>query len=151
MADRQRIVQVMNNLLANAARHSPVSAPIRVTAVHQDVHVAISVSDEGRGVPPDLLPHLFRKHARVGGDRGIRGSGLGLAICKGLVEAHGGRIRAESAGDGLGARFTFTIPVAADAGIGAATGIVRSSSHTPREDQAQTRILVVDDDPQTLR
>ena len=151
MADRQRIIQVMNNLLANAARHSPVSAPIRITAVHEDVHVAVSVSDEGRGVPPDLLPHLFRKHARVGGDRGIRGSGLGLAICKGLVEAHGGRIRAESEGDGLGARFTFTIPVASDAGIDAATGIVRSSPPFPREDQGQTRILVVDDDPQTLR
>ena len=89
----------------------------------------------------------FRKYARGGGDRGIRGSGLGLAICKGLVEAHGGRIRAESGGTGLGTRFTFTLPVAEDA----ATGFVRSSSRPPREERERTRILVVDDDPQTLR
>ncbi len=151
MADRQRIVQVMSNLLSNAARYSSASAPIRINAAHEDVHVAISISDEGRGVPPDLLPHLFRKHVRVGEDRGIRGSGLGLAICKGLVEAHGGRIKAESAGSGLGTRFTFTIPVADEAGIGAAPGSARSGSRSPRMDRERTRILVVDDDPRTLR
>ena len=80
-------------------------------------------------MPADLLPHLFRKHAAVGGEepeRGIGGSGLGLAICKGLVEAHGGRIRAESGGGGQGTRFTFTIPVAGEAGNGAAPGAARS-------------------------
>ena len=147
MADRGRIVQVLTNLLSNAARHSPESSPIRVAAEREGVHVAISVSDKGQGIPLDQLPHLFRKSARVGGDRGIRGSGLGLAICKGLVEAHGGRIRAESGGTGLGTRFTFTIPVVEDA----ATGLARSSSRPPREEGERTRILVVDDDPQTLR
>ena len=151
MADRQRIVQVINNLLANAARYSPESAPIQIAAVHEEVHVAVSITDEGRGVPADLLPHVFRKHVRVDGDRGIRGSGLGLAICKGLVEAHGGRIWAESEGDGLGARFTFTIPVAEKAGAGAATGFDKSASYSSRTDRERTRILVVDDDPQTLR
>ena len=147
MADRQRIVQVLNNLLSNAARSSPESSPIRITAVRKDVHVAISVSDEGRGVPPKLLPHLFQKHARVGSDRGLGGSGLGLAICKGLVEAHGGRIRAGSGEGGRGARFTFTLPVAEDAGFGAAEGLSRSAF---RPTQNRTCILVVDDDPQTL-
>ena len=151
MADRQRIVQVINNLLSNAARHSPESAPIRIGAVHEDVYVAISISDEGRGVPADMLTHLFRKHVRMGGDRGLRGSGLGLAICMGVVEAHGGRIWAESEGLGLGARFTFTIPVADDAGSGSATGFVQSGTHSPHKDRQRTRILVVDDDPQTLR
>jgi len=147
MADRRRIVQVMNNLLSNAGRFSTESAPIRVAAVHQGVEVAISVSDEGEGMPPELLPQLFRKHVRMGGDRGIRGSGLGLAICKGLVEAHGGRIRAESAGSGLGTRFTFTIPVAEDTGAGS----VRPASHPRRVGQEDVPVLVVDDDPQTLR
>ena len=147
MADRGRIVQVLTNLLSNAARHSPEASPIRVAAERKGVHVAISVSDKGQGVPLDQLPHLFRKYARGGGDRGIRGSGLGLSICKGLVEAHGGRIRAESGGTGLGTRFTFTIPVVEDA----ATGLARSSSRPPREEGERTRILVVDDDPQTLR
>ena len=67
MADRQRIVQVLNNLLSNAARHSPESSPIRISATVDGVHVAISVSDEGRGVPLEQLPHLFRKHAGLAG------------------------------------------------------------------------------------
>ena len=75
-------------------------------------HVAIWVRDEGRGIEPERIPQLFRKH---GGDgSGGVGGGLGLAICKGLVEAHGGRIRAESDGPGQGACFTFTVPVAAE-------------------------------------
>ena len=152
LADRQRIVQVLNNLFSNASRHAPESSPIRVSAVRDGVHVAISVADEGRGVPPERLPQLFRKHARVGdGEGGIGGTGLGLAICKGLVEAHGGRIWAESGGAGQGTRFTFTMPVAEEAGNGAATGLARSPSRAPREEREQTRILVVDDDPQTLR
>ena len=153
MADRQRIVQVLNNLLANAAAHSPGSAQIRVAALRDGVQVAISVADEGRGVPPERLPHLFRKYGgRRDGDRGLRneGSGLGLSICKGLVEAHGGRIRAESDGTGQGTRFTFTIPVAEEAA--AAAVVPTGRSHPPRERPAEkTRILVVDDDPQMLR
>ena len=95
MADRRRIVQVLNNLFANAARHAPESTCIRVSAVREGGHVAVAVADEGRGVAPELLARLFDKHA---GDGSKAGYGLGLAICKGLVEAHGGRIRAESDG-----------------------------------------------------
>ena len=149
LVDRGRIVQVLNNLLANAARHSPESSAIGVTATHDSVHVAISVSDEGRGVAPDRLPHLFRKRARDGDkDRGFGGNGLGLVICKGLVEAHGGRIWAESGGLGRGSHFIFTVPVAEDSGRGAA---VPSRSRPSRDTPGQTRVLVVDDDPQTLR
>ena len=154
LADRRRIVQVLNNLFSNASRHAPESSPIRVAAVRDGVHVAISVSDEGRGVPPDLLPYLFRKHARIGArdqERGIGGSGLGLAICKGLAEAHGGRIRAESGGKGRGTRFTFTIPVAEQPGNVVAADLARSSVRSPRKGRERRRILVVDDDPQTLR
>ena len=144
MADRERIVQVLNNLLSNAARHSPTNSPIGVEAAREDAYVAISVSDEGRGIAPDRLPHLFRKRASPTG-----GTGLGLAICKGLVEAHGGRIRAESGGTGQGARFTFTIPAAGEAAPEAAP----SSAPSGRAGRqgAKGRILVVDDDPQTLR
>ena len=70
LADRRRIVQVLNNLLSNAARHAPESSPIRVAAAREEAHIAASVSDEGRGVAPELLPHLFRKHA--GGGAGPR-------------------------------------------------------------------------------
>ena len=153
MADRRRVVQVLNNLLSNASRHSPDGSPIHVAAAPDGVYVKISVSDEGQGVPPEQLPHLFGKHAGVaGGDRGRgeKGYGLGLAICKGLVEAHGGRIWAESGGLNQGTRFTFTIPVAGAAGE-AATGRAARRSRSPAEGRKRPRILLVDDDPQTLR
>ena len=154
LADRRRIVQVLSNLFSNASRSSPDSSAIRVTAMREDVHVAVTVADDGRGVPADRLPHLFRKFSRIDGEdrgRGIRGAGLGLAICKGLVEAHGGRIRAESDGAGLGARFTFTLPVAEQAGQGAATGSAWTPARSRRAGVQGTRVLVVDDDPQTLQ
>ena len=152
MADRERIVQVLNNLLSNAARHSPESSPIEVEAAREGAHVAVSVSDQGRGVPPELLRQLFRKHValtRGNLGHGTAASGLGLAICKGLVEAHGGRIRAESAGLAKGARFTFTLPVAEGGGVRAEPR--PAAKDAPREPAAKPRILVVDDDPHTLR
>ncbi|MYB91781.1 MAG: response regulator [Rhodothermaceae bacterium] len=144
MADEQRIVQVLNNLFSNASLHAPESSVIHVGAVRDGVHVVISVTDEGQGVSPEQLPYLFRKYTGDG-DR-PRGVGLGLAICKGLVEAHGGRIRAENAGPGRGTRFTFTIPLVEEAGHGA----MEASTHRRRADQRKPLILAVDDDPQFL-
>ena len=149
MADRRRIVQVIGNLLSNAARHSPEWSDIHVLAERDGLHVAFSVADEGIGIAADRLPHLFGKFSPTGDDGGRQtaGAGLGLAICKGIVEAHGGRIRAESDGPGMGARFTFTIPAVDEAGAGQA----RSSAGSHGAEREQARILVVDDDPQTLR
>ena len=148
MADPRRIVQVLNNLFANAARHAPEPTPIRVAAVREDAHVAVSVSDEGAGVAPERLPHLFSKHA--GARQGATAShGLGLAISKGLVEAHGGRIRAESPGAGRGATFTFTVPVAGAPGAAAAGHAAGPPAAADRD--GPPRILVVDDDPKMLR
>ena len=147
LADRRRIVQALANLLAYAARHSGESSPIRVSAVEEGAHVAVSVAARGRGVPAERLPHLFRRYAREGGeDRGgdPDGSGLGLAVCKGIVEAHGGRIRAESGERGAGIRFTFTIP--REEGAGPPRPATRS-----RRSARRTRVLAVDDDPQALR
>ena len=152
MADRQRVEQVLSNLLANAARQAPESSPIRVAAERDGVHVAVSVADEGRGIPPERLAQLFRKYsAGPGGEPGAGtvGSGLGLAICRGLVEAHGGRIRAESGGPGRGARFTFTLLVAGDTPVGASGAA--PDRPAPRQGREPDAILVVDDDPHTLR
>ena len=151
MADSQRIVQVLHNLFSNAARNSPASSPINVAAHQEGAHIAISVSDEGRGVSPELLPHLFEKYTGFSKDaeQGTEGFGLGLAICKGLVEAHGGRIRAESDGVGLGARFTFTVPVAEETIIDDI--VPNNGSDKPQTASGSGRILVVDDDPQALR
>ena len=113
LADRERIVQVLNNLLANAARAAPDSSPIRIGAEAEGVYVAVWVADEGRGMEPARLARLFaRRSASPEGVGRAPGCGLGLAICKGLVEAHGGRIRAESGGVGSGLRVTFTVPAA---------------------------------------
>ena len=111
MADGRRIVQLLNNLLSNATRHALESMPIRIAAAREDAHVAVLVSDQGSGEAPERLPHLFSKHTGPG-QGATAGHGPELAICKGLVEAHGGRIRAESPGAGRGTTVTFTIPVA---------------------------------------
>ena len=152
MADRQRIVQVLSNLLSNAARYSPESSTIRVAAARDGVHVMISVADEGRGVPPELLPRLLRKYTGFVGaeaDHGFQGSDVGLAVCKGLVEAHGGRIGASSDGVSQGATFTFTVPVAEEAGDVAASAQIPPRS--PREGSESKPILVVYNDLRTLR
>ena len=144
MADEQRIVQVLNNLFSNASLHAPESSVIHVGAVRDGAYVAISVTDEGQGVAPEQLPYLFRKY--TGGGGRPQGVGLGLAICKGLVEAHGGRIRAENVGPGQGVRFTFTIPLVEEAGNGA----MEAPTHRLRADRRKPLVLAVDDDPQFL-
>ena len=150
MADGRRIIQVLNNLLSNAARYSHEASAIGVSAVREGYHVAVSVTDEGRGIAAERLPHLFRKFSRIDGEdrrRDIGGSGLGLAICKGIVEAHGGRIWAESDGPGLGSRFTFTVPAVEEA----VTLPAPPSRWRKTKTRERPRILCVDDDPQTLR
>ena len=149
MADRQRIVQVISNLLSNAAKHSPASSPIGVRVVRKELHVAVSVTDRGRGIPAHRLRHVFNKYASPDSEnrgRHLTGSGLGLAICKGIVEAHGGRIWAESDGPGLETRFTFTIPAVGESP--AEPRPVKASA--PRETGERTPILAVDDDPNAL-
>ena len=155
IADQRRIVQVLNNLLTNAAQHSPDAAPVVVRAAHDGIHIAISVEDQGNGIAAECLPHLFRKFSRaeVGEEETheFGGTGLGLAICRGIVETHGGRIWAESDGLGQGSRFTFTIPVAAEAPEDADDKSAAPHAHVAPESEARPRVLVVDDDPQTLR
>ncbi len=148
MADRRRIGQVIGNLLSNASRHSPESSAIFISAAQRGIHVEVSVADLGRGIPEERLPHLFRRFSPSGDGETGGDTGLGLSICRGIVEAHGGRIWAESDGPGLGAKFTFTLPaveVATDVSVPA------PSPRTRRATKDRVRILVVDDDPQALR
>ena len=139
MADEERIVQVLNNLITNAARHSPESSVIEVGAAREGEAVALWVSDEGRGIEPERLPSLFRPYS-MGETSGF---GLGLIIAKGLVEAHGGRIKVESKGLGFGTRVTFTLPTAKEA--------IETELRAPSRVSSPASILVVEDDPHMLR
>lgn len=107
--DYVEIDQVLSNLVENALRYTPPGTEITVTVRIEDAAVRIEVEDAGPGIPPALLPHLFEPFYRAPGAGD--GSGLGLAVAKGLVEAHGGAIRAENRPEG-GARFVFTLPLA---------------------------------------
>ena len=152
MGDKSRIMQVLGNLLSNAARHSPESSAISVSATPGNLQISVSVSDEGRGIPADSFPHLFRKFSRIESEEQGGDTGLGLAVCKGIVEAHGGRIWAESDGPGLGARFTFTLPTVEGAGFISPEPSQRLSPPSAhRSAREQLRILAVDDDDQALR
>ncbi|HEY0582077.1 MAG TPA: ATP-binding protein, partial [Chloroflexota bacterium] len=110
-ADLRRIYQVIQNLLTNAVKYSPDGGCITLSAHGERRDLVVCVRDQGLGMPAAELDKIFDRFHRVHGEmsRVIGGTGLGLAICKGLVEAHGGRIWAESAGEGKGSIFKFTL------------------------------------------
>ena len=151
-ADPQRVTQVLNILLSNASKYSPASSTIKIDASTIEPYVAVSVTDAGQRAADDQLPLPFRKfqwpYGRDSGEK-IAGENLGLVICKGIVEAHGGRIWAESDSDGRSTRFTFTIPVAADTAEDSDRASVDTGQMAGMRDN--TQILYVDDDPQMLR
>lgn len=153
-ADRRRIPQVISNLLNNAAKFSPPSEPIVLDVIPDSEKITVRVRDHGMGIPEDKLPQLFKKFSRLNNeDNGkLSGTGLGLAICKGIVEAHGGRIWAESAGVGTGTTMLFTLPTSKTS-VAAAATVTKSSGHVGkvRKPGERTRILAVDDEPQILR
>jgi signal transduction histidine kinase len=110
-ADPDRLGEVVGNLLGNALRHTPPAGRVRVTARQRGNQIELSVADNGEGIPPELLDRVFERFFRVDAARTHNGgSGLGLTITRAIVEAHGGRIWAESAGPGRGARFVVRLP-----------------------------------------
>lgn len=112
-ADRDRTLQVLANLLTNALRHTPKGGTVTVRLTRRERRVAFEVTDTGVGVEEKDLPRLFDRFYRAEKSRSREGggTGIGLAISRALVEAMGGRIRAESDGLGRGATFVFMLPV----------------------------------------
>lgn len=116
VADEHRLMQVMSNLLSNAAKHSPPDSKVRVSAAIHGEGVRVSIRDNGPGVPEDFRTNIFENYAQAEGAPGRvpTGTGLGLAISKAIVEQMGGTIGFDSL-PGQGATFYFTLPVAASA------------------------------------
>jgi signal transduction histidine kinase len=112
-ADRERVHQVLFNLVDNAMRFTPDGGQVRIEAHRENGAVSVSVADSGVGIPEDALPRLFERFYRVDPSRSREdgGTGIGLAIARSVVEAHGGTISAESE-LGHGSVFTFDLPVA---------------------------------------
>jgi signal transduction histidine kinase/ActR/RegA family two-component response regulator len=152
--DPDRLQQVVLNLLSNAVKFTPEGGTVTVQVQRSGAHARIRVSDTGRGISPEILPHIFERF-RQGDSTATRAhGGLGLAIVRHLVELHGGSVRAESAGDGRGATLTVDLPlrVASSAPEVAGAWLARatekpSPSAAPR--LGGVRVLVVDDDPDT--
>jgi signal transduction histidine kinase len=108
--DTPRMSQVLSNLLRNAIKFTPTEGAIRISAHLQEDCIVVSVTDSGPGIPAEHLSKIFDRFWRVPGTR-KQGTGLGLSIAKGIVEAHGGKIWAESE-LGQGSSFFFTVPLA---------------------------------------
>ncbi|WP_434761543.1 sensor histidine kinase [Enemella sp. A6] len=113
-ADPDRLGQVLTNLLDNALRHTAAGGHVELAADRHGAWVSVHVSDDGEGIGPEHLPHLFDRFYRAdtARDRTHGGSGVGLAIVRAITRAHGGTVTATSAGAGAGSTFTITIPAA---------------------------------------
>jgi signal transduction histidine kinase len=109
-ADKNRMTQVLLNLLNNASKFSPPSGSISLQVREISEMVEVQVSDSGIGIAKEDIDKLFKPFPDIQKTDYYKGTGLGLSICKGIIDLHGGRIWAESEGDGRGAKFTFTIP-----------------------------------------
>jgi len=114
LADRDRLAQVLANLLANAIKYSPAGGEITISAGEHPEGVLVEVHDQGMGISPDLIDSVFEPYRRseAPGTRAIKGTGLGLPIVRHIVDLHGGRTWAESE-EGAGSTLRFTLPLRA--------------------------------------
>jgi two-component system sensor histidine kinase KdpD len=113
LADPLLFEQAIANILDNAAKYAPAGSVIRVRGTGDPVRVNLSIEDEGPGLSPDDLPHIFDKFYRAkAADRRVAGTGLGLAVARGFVEAFGGTLDASNRTDRSGAVLTMTLPIA---------------------------------------
>lgn len=153
--DPARLQQVFSNLLSNAIKFTPANGHVRVQLDRANGHVQITVEDDGPGIRPDFLPHIFERFRQgdVTTTRAHQGLGLGLAIARHLVELHGGRICAANRQHGSGAVFTVMLPVSASL-VEALSGARKGLAVIPQGENGNaqvyllqgTRVLVVDDE-----
>ncbi|HEX5705216.1 MAG TPA: PAS domain S-box protein [Pyrinomonadaceae bacterium] len=149
IGDTTRLGQVFANLLHNAVKFSPVGGTVRLTCETEGHNAVVSVTDEGEGIPPEFLPHVFEKFVQADGSktRSHGGLGLGLALVKSFVESHGGTVSAESAGRGHGSRFTVRLTRKE---AGEISPVIARQTTGPLVKPAGAHILIVEDDEDTL-
>jgi PAS domain S-box-containing protein len=154
--DPDRLQQVAWNLVSNAIKFTPKGGCVMVRLERVESHIEITVSDTGKGIAPEFLPHVFDRfrQADATSTRAFGGLGLGLAIVRQLVELHGGTVRVESAGVGQGASFTVNLPLAAVRGATGELEDVRPQTAALSEFEFTSqlegvRVLVVDDEADT--
>jgi len=144
LGDFKRLVQVLANLLGNAAKYTPESGAIELRLEATSTHAVVRVVDNGIGMAPDLLPHVFKlfSQGERTTDRSTGGLGLGLSLVKSLVDLHGGEVFARSDGAGKGSEFVVRLPRLVESAVREGKEVARSPS--VREGSLR-RILVVDD------
>ena len=151
---RDRLQQVVWNLLTNAVKFTPNGGRVEVSVRRDGRAVSIVVADTGEGMAPDLLPHVFEpfRQADSSATRAHGGLGLGLALVRQLVELHGGRVLAESPGEGKGSTFTVALPFAGPRpeAEGQAGELSEAVFGGRRAALQGVRVLVVDDDVESL-
>ena len=153
LGDAKRLQQVIWNLLTNAIKFTPNGGKIVITAARINSHIEVSVADSGQGIAANFLPHLFERFRQADSSttRQHGGLGIGLALVKQLAELHGGTVRAESPGAGLGSTFTLFLPVAAlRAEIPRSQPGGERVTATVLPDLQGIKVLAVDDDADSL-
>jgi CheY-like chemotaxis protein/anti-sigma regulatory factor (Ser/Thr protein kinase) len=144
LGDAARLQQVVWNLISNAVRFTPVRGRIDLNVTRAGSDVEITVTDNGEGIDPDFLPHVFERFRQgdMSPTRAHGGLGLGLAISRHLTELHGGSIAAESAGRGTGATFRVRLPLHTDAPVETPQAAASGERQSPLRG---IRVLTVDD------
>ena len=157
MGDPNRLRQVVWNILSNAVKFTPPGGRVEIELKRANNDAQITVSDTGQGISPEFLPNIFNRFQQADSSttRKHGGLGLGLSIVRHIVELHGGTVKVESPGEGLGATFTVSIPLI----------VYRDQSPEGKREQKSAemaipennppnlggmKLLVVDDDPDTL-
>ena len=150
MADPVRLVQVFTNLLRNAVKYTPDGGHIQLSLMQHGQDVVVRVQDDGIGIRPEYLPHLFdffsrgeTEHPNI---QDADGLGVGLALSKQLMERHGGTLEGQSRGPGLGSVFIATLPVYSKSELAGSVVEAGVDTGTPTKARAR-RLLVVDDNP----
>lgn len=141
-ADPLRLSQILSNLLTNASKYSDPGTPVALTVTVEDGTLCVSVKDQGIGIAPESIEHIFKMFSQVEAGAGMSegGLGIGLALVKGLTELHGGTVHASSGGRGRGSEFIVRLPL-----LSAPVATLPAAAHAASTEPVRRKVLVADD------